>query len=249
MAAGLSALISDVKWGSGAFMVSLEQAEELATSLVSVSIDSGLPAVALISDMNEVLGHSAGNAVEMDESVEFLTGHYRDKRLEDLSVALVAEMLLSVELVSDLGEGERKAKEQLESGAAAEKFGQMVAALGGPTDFIENHRKYLDISSVAIEARPARSGYISHIDVRRVGNAVIKLGGGRIHPDAGVHHAVGLTNIKGVGQEVSPTDSLCQVHTDDNALAELIAAEISGAVTISDTAPYASPIISKRIDG
>jgi thymidine phosphorylase len=249
MAAGLSALAMDVKWGSGAFMTSQSEAEKLARNLAAVATHGGLPTTALLTDMNEVLGHSAGNAVEMAESVEFLTGDDRDPRLEELCVALVAEMLLSVGLASDLNEGRTMAAAQLTSGAAAEKFGRMVAELGGPADFVENHTKHLDISTVAHKATPSRPGFISRIDVRRIGNAVVKLGGGRIHPAEKVHHAVGLTNILGLGKEVSASDPLCFIHTDNETLASEVAKEIEAAFVIADEAPKATPIISMRIDG
>ena len=130
LAAGLDALVMDVKFGSGAFMSAREDADELALALVEVARGAGLPTVALLTDMDQVLGTTAGNAVEVRESLDYLTGAHREPRLHEVTIALAAALLESAGLAAD---GRAAAEQALESGAAAEKFAAMVAALGWPS--------------------------------------------------------------------------------------------------------------------
>ncbi|HET7049390.1 MAG TPA: thymidine phosphorylase, partial [Solirubrobacteraceae bacterium] len=132
LAAGLDALVMDVKVGSGAFLREIDQSRELARAIVEVADGNGLPTSALLTDMDQVLGRSAGNAVEVRESVDHLTGAARDERLLEVTLALCAEVLVLGGLHADLGVARGAALEALDSGAAAERFGEMVAELGGP---------------------------------------------------------------------------------------------------------------------
>ncbi len=148
LAAGLTGLVLDVKCGSGAFMGSIDEARELANSLVGVANGAGLKTTALITDMNEPLASAAGNAVEMRNVVQFLTGEHVDGRLWDVTVALGGEMLVSGGLADSDEKGRECMRQAFQSGAAGEIFGRMVAGLGGPVDFIENHHKYLPSATV-----------------------------------------------------------------------------------------------------
>ena len=138
LAAGLQSLVLDVKLGNGAFMARSRDATELATSLVEVANGAGLSTTALITGMNEPLASAAGNAVEVANAMDFLTGRYCDRRLLAVTLALAAEMLQSAGIAGSNREGIARATEALESGKAAQTFGRMVAALGGPTDFVES---------------------------------------------------------------------------------------------------------------
>src|ERR1700734_4212660 len=133
LAAGLQGLVMDVKAGSGAFMASLSGARELAQSLASVATGAGLPTVSLITDMSEPLASAAGNAVEIRNAVDYLTGARRDERLDQVTMALGAELLALSGLARDAAAGAAALKHSLETGAAAERFERMIAALGGPT--------------------------------------------------------------------------------------------------------------------
>src|ERR1700734_3495953 len=133
LAAGLQGLVMDVKTGSGAFMATLDGSRELATSIATVANDAGLPTVSLITDMNEPLASAAGNAVEIRNAVDYLTGARRDKRLDRVTIALGAELLALSGLARDAAAGAAALKHSLETGAAAERFERMIAALGGPT--------------------------------------------------------------------------------------------------------------------
>src|SRR4051812_29899511 len=136
LAAGLQSLVLDVKLGNGAFMTRSRDATELATSLVEVANGAGLKTTALITGMSEPLASAAGNAVEVKNAVDFLTGRHRDKRLADVTLGLAAEMLQSAAIAGSNQEGLLRANEALDSGQAADVFGRMVAALGGPADFV-----------------------------------------------------------------------------------------------------------------
>ena len=179
LAAGLDALVLDVKTGSGAFMATLDGARELATSIATVANDAGLPTVSLITDMNEPLASVAGNAVEIRNAVDYLTGAGRDERLDKVTIALGAELLALSGLARDADAGAAALRRALESGAAAERFERMVAALGGPKDFMSRAHAALPQAPVLREATSERRGFVASIDVRAVGLAVVELGGGR----------------------------------------------------------------------
>ncbi|WP_292222275.1 thymidine phosphorylase, partial [Mesorhizobium sp.] len=195
LAAGLGSLVLDVKLGNGAFMEKSRDAVALANSLVEVANGAGLNASALVTGMNEPLASAAGNAVEVKNAVDFLTGRFRDKRLEDVTLALAADMLQSAGLVSSQQDGLRRATEALAGGRAASVFGRMVAVLGGPADFVENPEKYLPTAPVELAVRAEQAGFVTGIATRDIGLAVVTLGGGRSRPDDKIDHAVGLTRL------------------------------------------------------
>src|ERR1700754_1854099 len=138
LAEGLDALVLDVKFGSGALMGQRADADALARALVDVAKGAGLDTSALITDMNEVLGTTAGNALEVREAVDHLTGAAREPRLHEVTVALAAAVLTQARLASDETGAREMVQRSLDDGSAAERFGAMVAALGGPSDFVEN---------------------------------------------------------------------------------------------------------------
>src|SRR6185295_9289816 len=179
LAAGLDALVMDVKVGSGAFAGSLESAQALAESLVTVAGDAGLRTVAWLTDMNQVLGHDVGNALEVHEAVDFLVGRRREARLHAVTSALAREMLVLGGRAADHAEAAGPVERALESGAAAERFARMVAALGGPRDLLERPDQHLPRAPVQLAVTPAVAGVVAQVDVRQIGLAVIALGGGR----------------------------------------------------------------------
>ena len=199
LAAGLDALVMDVKFGSGAFMAAREDADELARALVEVAGGAGLPTVALLTDMDEVLGTTAGNAVEVRESVDYLTGAAREPRLHEVTIALAASLIEQGGLAED---GRAAAEKALDSGAAAERFAAMIAALGGPSDFVESPD--LATAPVVRAATPEREGVITAMNCRAVGLVVTGLGGNRRREDDVIDPAVGLTEIAPTGAQVGP---------------------------------------------
>ena len=205
LAAGLDALIMDVKSGSGAFMAQRERARELAQAIVEVAEGNGLRCRALLTDMDQVLGRTAGNAVEVLESLEMLTDPKNaEPRLLEVTLALCGEGLALAGLAGDGAEGRSKAEEALRSGAAAERFAAMAAALGGPADLLERPAQHLPSAPHSQEVWPDERGHVNAIDVREVGVAVLELGGGRRREDEAVDHAVGLTDVACLGEDVGP---------------------------------------------
>src|SRR5580704_5483114 len=198
LAAGLQGLVMDVKAGSGAFMATLDGARDLAKSLAHVATGAGLPTDALITDMNEPLASAAGNAVEVLNAVEYLTGARRDSRLHAVTLALGGELLALGGLAASPAEGRAALERALASGAAAERFERMVAMLGGPRDFLRNPAKYLPAAPVVVAAPPPQAGFVAAIDARAVGMAVVALGGGRSRAADAIDHAVGFTRLAGL---------------------------------------------------
>ena len=232
LAAGLGALVLDVKVGSGAFMDGIEKARELATSLVEVANGAGLKTTALLTDMDHPLASCAGNAVEMRNAVDFLTGKARDPILYEVTVALGAEMLVSGGIAGDAADGEKRMQEAFASGAAAERFAQMVSALGGPSDFIERMDAYLESPPVhrplmALTEHQHLAGKLG-FDTRQIGLAVVELGGGRTRPQDAVDHAVGLTAI--AGKDWDGESPICEIWARDAAAANRAGERILAAL-------------------
>ncbi|MGQ2907667.1 MAG: thymidine phosphorylase [Aliihoeflea sp.] len=233
LAAGLKSLVLDVKCGNGAFMASLDRASELATSLVEVANGAGLPTTALITDMNAPLASAAGNAVEVRNAVEFLTGAHRDRRLEDVTLALAAEMLMSSGIASTPQEATARAQDALASGAAAERFGRMVNELGGPADFVEKMDGYLPKAAVERPVLAGEAGFIADIATRDIGLAVVELGGGRRRAEDKVDPTVGITRIVTPGERVEKGAMLGLVHGRSEFEAEQAAETLRRSIRIS----------------
>ncbi|MBI3452635.1 MAG: thymidine phosphorylase [Rhodospirillales bacterium] len=248
LAAGLGGLVMDVKTGSGAFAADPAMARELAESIVTVATGAGLPTVALITDMDQVLGRSAGNAVEVAEAVAYLTDRRaRDPRLHEVVIALAAEMLRLGGLAETAAMATQKAEACLADGGAAEAFGQMVAALGGPHDFITQAARYLPRAPVMRPCLALRTGVVAGMDARRVGLAVVALGGGRRRTSDTINPAVGLTAVCRVGATVAAGDPLTFVHAASESDAAEAIATLQQAIRIADVAPSPTPVIRSRI--
>lgn len=247
LAAGLQSLVLDVKVGNGAFMEKSRDATTLATSLVEVANGAGLKTSALVTNMNEPLASAAGNAVEVQNAVDFLTGRSRDKRLETVTLALAAEMLQSAGLVASNQDGLQRAVEALASGRAAAVFGRMVSVLGGPADFVEKAAKYLPQAPVQLAVKADSKGFVAGIATREIGLAVVALGGGRTRPEDTVDHAVGLSRLLPVGAEVHPGEAIALVHARSLAEAEQAAAAVSSAYTLGRARPATEKAILRRV--
>ena len=247
LAAGLDHLVMDVKTGSGAFADSERAAVDLATSIVNVANGAGLPCVALVTEMDQVLGRTAGNTLEVRESVDFLSGKHRDPGLEQVTTALVSELLIMGGLAGDDAEARARAKSALDSGAAAERFARMVAALGGPADIFDKTDHWLLGPPVVEPVHPEHAGYVERIDARAIGVAIRGLGGGRRRADDQIDHAVGISAVQGIGEPVAADVPLCLVHarTEDDARAA--GAAIRAAVRVADEKPSARPVVLRRI--
>ncbi|TWB41728.1 thymidine phosphorylase [Nitrospirillum pindoramense] len=250
LAAGLDGLVMDVKFGSGAFMAQYDKAEALARSIASVARGAGLPTVSLLTDMNEVLGTTAGNAVEVAECVAILKGDAPESRLWEVTRDLTAELILLGGLATDLTEARAKVDRALADGSAADRFSRMVAALGGPADFLERSEAYLAAAPVVRDIHAVEAGTVTAIDTRAVGIAVVALGGGRTRPQDGVDHRVGFTAIAGLGDRVGPGGRpLAQVHAATEADAEAAVAALAAAYTVGGGPARRGPTVADRITG
>jgi thymidine phosphorylase len=248
LAEGLDGLILDVKTGNGAFMTTREQARELAESLVRVANGAGVKTSALLTDMNQPLASAAGNAVEVMNAADFLAGRHRDKRLEDVTVALGAEVLVLGGLAADAIDGKRRIEDAFNSGRAAEVFGRMVTALGGPVDFMDDPAAHLKFAPVTREVAPDEPGFVQAVDSRAVGIAVIELGGGRARAEDRIDHSVGYTRLAEVGAPVGGEDApLGIVHARTEAHAERAAAALRAAYAVGDSAPPDRPVVIERV--
>jgi thymidine phosphorylase len=250
LAAGLQGLVMDVKTGSGAFMAKLAASRELATSIATVATDAGLPTVSLITDMNEPLASAAGAAVEVRNAVDYLSGAKRDDRLHRVTMALGAELLALSGLARDAEAGVAALNRALDSGAAAERFERMVRGLGGPKDFVAHAHKLLPRAPVLVEAMPEAYGFVVGVDVRAVGLAVVKLGGGRARAADAIDPAVGLTELAPIGAEVGPDAPLARVHARNADQAEAAARRLRAAYRLGDKPlSLADPVIERIAGG
>jgi thymidine phosphorylase len=247
LAAGLEGLVLDVKAGSGAFMKTLAEAEALAAALVSAAQGAGCMTAALITDMSQPLATAAGNALEMIEVMETLTGTSVNAALWDLTAALGGELLALGGIAADAEDGAGRIDAALEGGQAAEVFGRMVAAQGGPADFVERWPDRLPSAPVQREVPCQRDGFIIAIDAARLGHAVVHLGGGRLREGDRVNPSVGLADMAGIGEEVGEGLPLAIVHAATEADAEAAVQGVLAAFEIGDSAPDEPPLIHGRI--
>ena len=248
IAEGLDGLVMDVKCGSGAFCDTEAMARDLATSIVAVANQAGLTTTALITDMDRVLGRSVGNALEVVETVAYLKGEgVREPRLHEVTIALAGEMLALGRLAPSVAAGRARAEAALDDGRAAETFGRMVAALGGPDDFMERPQRYLAHAPVIRPCTAERAGFVTGMNARDVGIAVVSLGGGRAHADDAIDPSVGLAEMIDVGARVRPGEPLCIVHAASEADADTAIAAVRAAIRFGEAAPADRPVVMDRI--
>jgi len=243
IAAGLQALVMDVKVGSGAFMPEAARAEQLANSIIATAAKANLRTHAIITDMNECLGLTAGNAVEIAESIEYLKNNQRESRLDAVVIALCAEMLLATGLSSDRDAARVTVDDAVTSGRAAEVFARMVKELGGPGDIIDNYQQHLPVAPVTREVFAARAGFLAGVDAFALGNAIIELGGGRRTMADELNLSVGLTNVAVIGSAIDKARPLTIIHASSDETARVAADMIVGACKITDSPPPERPVI------
>ena len=247
IAAGLQGLVMDVKVGSGAFMASVDQARELETSIIGTAGRADLPAHAVLTDMNEVLGSTAGNALEIAESLRFLRNEKREARLDEVVIALCAEMLVVGGIETDRQTAAAKCNDAVSSGRAAEIFGRMAAQLGGPADLVEHPDRYL--AKAPVVRAVYASGIVSKVNARAVGNAIIELGGGRRQVGETLDLSVGFSDIAAIGTVLDRETPLAVIHAASEDAATQAEKNLLEAVTIGDEAPERRSVIGDVLTG
>ena len=234
LAAGLDALVMDVKTGSGAFMPTHDQSMALARSIVAVADENGVKTSALLTDMNQVLGLNVGHGLEVRETIKYLKNEKVDPRLDQVIVSLGGELLFLGGLVASAEDGRARIRNAREDGSGAECFAKMVAALGGPTDLVEQFDHHLEKAAVLFPVLPKQSGYLVKMDARQIGLALVHLGGGRTHADQQIDYAVGFENFGNLNDYVSQQQPIALVHARTKAEAEQAILNILKACVIAE---------------
>ena len=234
LAAGLDALVMDVKTGSGAFMPTHDQSVALASSIVAVADENGVKTSALLTDMNQVLGLNVGNGLEVLETIKYLKNEKVDPRLDQVTVSLGGELLFLGGLVSSAEEGRARIRNAREDGSGAEYFARMVAALGGPTDLVEHSDHHLEKAAVVVPVMPKEKGFLVKMDAREIGLALVHLGGGRTRADQKIDYAVGFENFVDLNDCVSQQQPIAFVHARTNSEAEQAILNILKGCVIAD---------------
>ena len=233
IAEGTGALVLDVKVGAGAFLPEVERGRQVAEAMVALGEDHGVRTVALLTDMETVLGRAAGNALEVTESLEVLAGGGPADVIE-ITVALAREMLALVDIDIDPAE-------VLASGAALEVFEKMVAAQGGDLS------AGLPVAELQQQVVAQESGYLSRLDCRSVGVAAWRLGAGRARKEDPVSPTAGVICLAKPGDKVEAGQPLLELHSDDADRFDPALAALEGALSISEKAPAVRPLIVDRI--
>ena len=246
LAAGLEYLVMDLKCGNGAFMNNFEDAKTLAQSIVEVANGAGTKTRAVLTDMNQVLGNTVGNALEVKEAIEYLQRQKADSRLDIITRTLCKELLIKCGRCSDENDADSLVEKVIVSGVASEKFAAMVTALGGPKDFVEKYENYLPKAAYQKPIFAAKSGYISAMDTRAVGLSIIEMKGGRITPGESLDLATGYTEFAQIGDYVDNNKPLAIVHYQNEEQYAKAKQNILKAISVSDTKPeIKNPILLK----
>jgi len=249
LAVNPSGVVICVGSGTGAYMPTVAHARELAESMSNVATGAGIASVMLLTDLNAVLGTSVGSAVEMIETVDFLTSKYQDPRTKELVIEVTADMLRIGGIDADMAAARRHAEAKLADGGALAHFQKMITALGGPADFVERPAHHLPKAKVVAPLAPEAEGYVASMNAQAVGLALIALGGGRTKPDDPIDLTVGFTDFCQVGDRVGPAKPLCTIHARSQAEWDEAARRVRAAIVVSPSPPAPlGPIVIERIE-
>jgi pyrimidine-nucleoside phosphorylase len=249
-AAGLDAMVIDVKTGSGAFMRERDRARELARALVKTGNSLGVRSQALITDMNQPLGRAVGNAVEVRECIELLRGEFDEgaRPVLDLSIELAARMIVLSGLESSVEKARVRIQQVHTSGAALECFRKNVAAQGGDPRVCDDPAGVLPLTDKVFKVESARPGFVRQIDTEEVGHAIAEAGGGRVRVEDQIDPAVGFLSEVKIGDEVRSRDAIGLVYCADSNRGQQAAARIQAAYEIGDEPPELPVLIKEVID-
>ncbi len=233
IASGLKTLVLDVKVGNGSFNSTLEIARDLSNSLVRVAKGAGLKCEAILTDMNQVLGKSAGHRLEVIECINFLINQEKEPRLMNITYELVASILMMSHNLSKQ-EALKKIDTVISNGAAAEKFEKMVGALGGASNILSSYNTQLEIKAFKKDICVKQSGYIQKIKTRDLGLVLIQLGGGRKQVTDKINFNVGYDNVLGVGDKVDASTPLLTLYYHSDKDFENVSKKIEECFLIGD---------------
>ena len=242
LASGTNVLAMNVTTGGGAFMSNLQDARELAKTITDVARGAGVKCHSLVTDMDQPLGSSAGNALEVQYALNYLQGT-REDRMHQVVIALGAIVLVDSGLASDTASAVLALEKSLISGHALEKFAQMITALGGPVDFVESSAKYLVKAPVLRNVTADASGWVSGVKAKEIGMTVVVLGGGRTQPGAPVDWSVGVTQVSSVGDKVEPSTVIAKVHAASEDAADIAEKRIRAAISVSENSIAPRPVL------
>ncbi len=248
LAEGLDSLVMDIKVGNGAFMPTYADSLALAQSIVDVANHAGCQTTALLTDMNQVLASSAGNAVEVRESVQYLRGEHINPRLHAINMALCEQLLINGKLAKDKADANIQLQSALDSGKAAECFAKMVTEQGGPTDFVDNYDNYLAKAKVVKPLFAPCTGTLQNMDTRSIGVAVIGLGGGRRVASDNIDVSVGYDQILALGTTVTKDTPLAVIHANDENDWQTAADAFLQAITIGDGEYQPTPEVYEVVE-
>jgi pyrimidine-nucleoside phosphorylase len=245
LAAGIDALVLDVKFGRGAFMREKTRARELAVTITTVAKAMGKPARAVLTSMEEPLGHTVGNALEVAESIACLKGAgARD--LMEVTYAIGEQMLVLAGVARDAAEARSRLEKSVSSGAALEKFREMVAAQGGDPRVADDPGR-LPRATIRKPLGAARGGFVTGVDALGVALAALRLGAGRSKAEDPIDPAVGVEGLLKVGDPVKSGATLCMIHANSEGAAREAADILGKAIVIGDEARPPSGLIDEII--
>ncbi len=244
LAAGPQYLVMDLTCGNGAFMQNFADAKALAESIVSVSNSAGTKTSAVLTDMNQLRGYSAGNAVEVHEALDYLQNKNINQRIDIITRTLCAQLLHQCGRFTSIKEAQKAVSAALSSGKALEKFAKMATALGAPADFVEKADTYLPKSAHQNPIFAPHEGYIASMDTRAIGLSIIELGGGRRVPTQKLDLATGYTAFAQIGDKVDEKTPLAMVHYQTEEQFQKAKEQILQAISIDNKKPdIKSPIL------
>lgn len=245
LAEGAQSLVLDVKWGCGAFMKEAAQAHELAHTMVEIGRRMGRNMTALVTDMNQPLGRTAGNAVEVIESIESLQGNGPDDLME-ITLALAGHMLLLAGKAESLESARATLQDHIDTGSAFRKLRQMVEMHGGDLSTIDDPG-LLPRARIKEPYASPRAGYVEWADAERIGRACAVLGAGRSKVEDSVDPSVGITHLTKIGEQVRKGSPLLVIHANDEAQVTAAIGELDNAFRISESEPDAPTLIVETI--
>ena len=249
-AAGLDAMVIDVKTGSGAFMTQHERSRKLAQALVTTGNSLGVRSQALITDMNQPLGEAVGNSVEVLECIELLRGEINEgaRPVLELSIELAARMVMLVALESSIEAARARIRKVYESGEALECFRRNVEAQGGNPRVCDEPRQILPLTDKAFKVESPRSGFVATIDTQEIGNAIAEAGGGRVRVEDQIDPTVGFFARVKIGDQLKTGELVGTVVCNDAARGERAVARIQAAYAIGEDRPEALSLIKEVIE-